>query len=75
MTQPTRRAAHRRRRDGRGRGGTALTGTGILVALWLGLTAPSVSPVAAPAPAMHSVAQSVDAPAAPDGTARPVAGP
>jgi hypothetical protein len=74
MTQPTRRAAHRRR-GGRGRGNTVLTSTGILVALWLGLTAPSVSPVAGPAPAMHTVAQNAAVSAVPDDTARPPARP
>jgi hypothetical protein len=62
MTQPTRQAAHRRRRGGRGRSNTALTSIGILVALWLGLTAPSVTPVAGPA--MHTVAHTVVVPAA-----------
>ncbi|MDX6257246.1 MAG: hypothetical protein QOJ11_3580 [Frankiales bacterium] len=71
MTQGTRQAAHRRPRGGRGRGNTALTSTGILVALWLGLTAPSVSPAAGPAPAMHTVALS----AASDDAGRPPARP
>jgi hypothetical protein len=74
MTRPTRRAAHRRRRGGRGRGNTALTGTGILVALWLGLTAPSISPVAGPAPAMHTVAQTAGSATAAD-AGRPPARP
>jgi hypothetical protein len=63
MTQPTRRAAHRKHRSGRGN--TALTGTGILVGMWLGLTAPSISPVAGPTPAMHSAGSAASGPTIP----------
>ncbi len=59
MSRPTRPAGHRRRRGGRTRGNAALTGTGLLIAAWLGLTAPSVSPVASPTTALHTVAHSV----------------
>jgi hypothetical protein len=74
MTQPTRQAAHRRPRGGRGRSNAGLTSIGILVALWLGLTAPSVTPVAGPAPAMRSVAQNVTVPVASGDTGGPAAG-
>jgi hypothetical protein len=72
MTQPTRQAAHRRRRGGSGRGNTALTSIGILVALWLGLTAPSVTPVAGAA--MHTVANTVTVPKASGDILGPAAG-
>jgi hypothetical protein len=65
MTHETRRAAHRRHRSGRGLGNTALTGTGLLVGMWLGLTAPSISPVAGPAPSMHSASPAGSGPTIP----------
>lgn len=65
MTHGTRTAAHRKHRSGRGRGNAALTGTGILVGLWLGLTAPSISPVAGPAPALHSASPAGPGPTIP----------
>jgi hypothetical protein len=65
MSQQPRRAAHRKHRSGRGPGNTALTGTGILVGMWLGLTAPSISPVAGPAAAMHSASPAGTGPTIP----------
>jgi hypothetical protein len=65
MTQRTSQAAHRKHRSGRPRGNAALSGTGILVGMWLGLTAPSISPVAGPAPAMHSASPAGSGPTIP----------
>lgn len=67
MTPQPRRAAHRKPRSVTRRGGSALTGSGLVVALWLGMTAPSVSPVAAPsADQAHSVTQTVLGPVGSD---------
>jgi hypothetical protein len=62
MTPQPRRAAHRKPRRVTRSGGSVLTGGGLVLALWFGMTAPNVSPVAAPAaPAdrAHSVTQTV----------------
>jgi hypothetical protein len=54
MSRP---ATHRRARRGNVRGNVALTASGLLVAVWLGMTAPSSSPAGGPSTSGTAFAQ------------------